>query len=84
MSTRTQDEVVTLDALRAAAKAIPMLPSSPPSEKHPSWQKYERARAEFWRLAYLWEGYKHSGYNNLTKQDWQEAEAIIAEVESRT
>lgn len=82
MSDQTQDEVVTLDALRAAAKAILRKPWV--DLDLPDWYvamyEYEAARAEFWRLVAKWE--INSGNTEFSELD--EVRAIIAEVEART
>jgi len=107
MSDRTQDEVVTLEELRAAAEAIPRVQPnirtymdrwanvqvvaheqerSAREDFATADRAYQRARAEFWRLAYLWRGAEVSLYyrGDITDHDISDAEAIIAEVEART
>lgn len=68
---------ITLDDLRRAADEIQQ-------KRDPVWR--ENARAEFWRLAYLWRGAEVSLYyrGDITDHDISDAEAIIAEVEART
>lgn len=76
---------VTLDALRAAAKAIPeQLPyqqwlNQPGSE----WHQAERAQAAFWRLAFMWEHQQNFAPYDI-EEEYLEGHAIIAEVEART
>ena len=84
MSNQTRDEVVTLDALRAAAEAIPELPSHEHYNDPYAAQmwRYERARAEFWRLAFKW--YHQGQFELFNESDFTEMLRIVAEVEART
>lgn len=79
MSALTQEEVPTLSALKAAAEAIPMNPGGMAFDGEQ--RDYERARAEFWRLAYHWIEFT---YSNGLYMDLDEGMALIAEVEART
>ena len=86
-ASRSQDEVPTLSELKAAAQAVPSKPI--PHAYYPdnlaelsqAWANHERARADFWRLAYQWERHR-SPYAALPVVD--EADKIIAKVEART
>lgn len=80
MSNQTRDEVVTLDALRAAAKVIPSKPERMTSVE--DWEEYHSARAEFWRLAFKW--YHQGQFELFNESDFTEMLRIVAEVEART
>lgn len=93
MSDLTQEEVVTLSALKAAAKVIPERPAylNMDIDAHAHGTQYERARAEFWRLAYQWERRWHArvdaadhAYISDLEGERNEACRLIAEVESST
>lgn len=91
----TQETVVTVSALRAAAEAIP--PSPPdncPFGLHMSayqaeCTRYHNARAEFWRLAYETEKQNRFHNDPYNWEKWRDevrhkADIIVAEVEARS
>ena len=73
---------ITLDYLRRAADAV-ALAANGRNSSNGSWLVYERARAEFWHLAFRWEHQQNFAPYDI-EDEYLAGHAIIAEVESRT
>lgn len=78
---RSQEEVPTLSALKAAATVIPDPRPGTRGWDTGDWADYHYARAEFWRLAFKW----RDGPNGCgaSLDDYDAGMKIVAEVEAR-